>query len=270
MELLRFKFYQCFVCVDNFTEFTDYFSLCRHIEQEHCLELDDGRTEWKCPFCNYRQTFGRKLGRLKMMRLLNHMNVNHNFGFPSCIDPYACTVPGCSFKCLRRDELISSHKFVHEDRVPCEKCGKILRANIFEKHGMTCKQAERTQASAKCSHCDKEFSSKWSLKSHMNSFHAEVKDHIKICTICSKQFTSNSSLLEHSVKAHNLNIADRPILTCPKCPFQSTIEGRLKKHFQNRHTETKSFVCTSCQKCFNSKCKFFSKIINVSCIMYVF
>ena len=255
---LRFKFYQCFVCVDNFTEFTNYFSLCHHIEQAHCLKLDDGQIEWKCPFCNYGQTF-RKIVRLTMVRLLNHMNVYHNFGFPSCIDLHACTVPGCSFKCLKRAHLKCAHQATHEDRVPCEKCGKIFRASYLKEHGMICEHAERMQTSVKCSHCDKEYSSKYKLNYHMKLFHAEVKDRMKICTICSRQFTSNSSLLEHSVKAHNVNLTNKPIFSCPKCPYQSTIKKLLKAHIQNRHTETKSFVCTSCQKCFNAESKFFLK-----------
>ena len=122
-------------------------------------------------------------------------------------------------------------------RIPCPICKKAIREDTLKKHELT----HTGIKPFKCVECDKSYTLKDTLLSHIKSVHDETQD-IK-CPTCEKIFRGKQKLDAH-LKSHNLEI-----LSCNKCDFKGKY---LKEHLQSIHSEKRRKVelatCEFCQK----------------------
>lgn len=91
-----------------------------------------------------------------------------------------------------------------------------------------------------CSQCEKEFSHRGSLKSHIDSIHAKKKPFE--CHLCGKSFARKLTLTRH-LQVHT---GEKPH-ECPIC-----LKRLSRKHILKQHMEThyKALCCYFCQKQF--------------------
>ena len=104
----------------------------------------------------------------------------------------------------------------------------------------TCK--ETTNKHQNCDKCNKSFTKKDHLKTHIQSIHENVRYN---CDKCDKSFTHKSSLRTHIRSAHK-NVQ------CDKCNKNFSDIGNLKKHIQSVH-ENIRYNCDKCNKSFSLK-----------------
>lgn len=100
----------------------------------------------------------------------------------------------------------------------------------------------------KCDKCEKDYSSKGSLKRHIDSVHLGIKRYkcpVKMCTYV----FDNSTGLKHHLDRHNG--VKKFKCTFDKCTSSFISKAELKTHL-NRHTGTKKFKCTfyNCESSF--------------------
>ncbi|XP_013886378.1 zinc finger and SCAN domain-containing protein 2 [Austrofundulus limnaeus] len=104
---------------------------------------------------------------------------------------------------------------------------------------------ERNQPSEKdknqfvCKVCEKSFSQKYKLTTHMRMHTGEMS-----CEICGKSYTMSRDLNAH-LMSHK---GEKPFV-CPTCGMGFTRKNRLKLHMRT-HTQEKLFLCHTCGKSF--------------------
>ena len=82
-----------------------------------------------------------------------------------------------------------------------------------------------------CKYCQKEFTSKGKLKTHMST-HKDEKEKPFKCTDCDKEFASSTGL-----KTHKLLHTKEKLFKCEFCDYANVQKGNLKTHRLNRHRE---------------------------------
>ena len=99
----------------------------------------------------------------------------------------------------------------------------------------------------KCRVCNKSYSSKKGLLTHMN-VHDKLKAHQ--CQVCQKMFKSSQELIVH-IRAHT---GEKPF-ACSLCGKRFSQQGNLSSHFKNVHIGRREFKCPICpnNKCFKTK-----------------
>jgi KRAB domain-containing zinc finger protein len=122
-----------------------------------------------------------------------------------------------------------------------------------------------------CFICSKEFSNKYKLFRHNESFHTgevvcefcneifenttQVSRHIKfmrhiVCSYCDKNFSSEKSLNRHLLNAHD---PSKAISKCPYCSRSFIRKYNLDMHIKRYHLKLKFVKCELCNKEFFSK-----------------
>ena len=89
----------------------------------------------------------------------------------------------------------------------------------------------------KCQQCDKAYSTKAHLKSHIHSAHEGLK---YICNQCEKQYTEQNSLTKH-VKSAHYGVR----YTCDQCDQQFTRQDSVTTHIRIVHEGVK-YECNQC------------------------
>ena len=143
-----------------------------------------------------------------------------------------------------------------ELRIKCNKCRVALRLGNFEekRDGVlmkSCNKCRVIQAESRgrrkpktCDICNKTFSSKSNLNSHISSVHNNIREYL--CKTCDKTFSRHSKLKRHIKSVHD-QIKD---FLCPLCEFKSSTNSCLKGHIKQVHDQIKDFLCSSCDyKC---------------------
>ena len=125
----------------------------------------------------------------------------------------------------------------------CLQCGKCLSSKWALSSHETIHAEERAY---KCPHCDKSFSGKHLLRTHVKHIHEKVKDFT--CDICWKSFFTKASLevqkLTHSgVKPH----------ACLYCGYTCTTKGDITRHVKQVHEKVKPHSCDVSDKTFTFK-----------------
>ncbi|XP_049273466.1 zinc finger protein 182-like [Rhipicephalus sanguineus] len=100
--------------------------------------------------------------------------------------------------------------------------------------------------SFQCGVCDKVFSRRTHLRTHLFS-HARVKRYA--CDVCGKKFAHNKNLVIHS-RTHT---GERPF-ECSSCPATFTSRENLRRHMMT-HTGERAHECDVCGKRFAMKAK---------------
>ena len=100
-----------------------------------------------------------------------------------------------------------------------------------------------------CQHCDRQFSHRNSLKSHISYLHIEMPTDEKRyhCVVCGQQFLYKAYLVAH-MRRHT---GEKPY-TCAECGKKFTIRKSLKIH-SRIHTGEKPYACNVCNEEFAYK-----------------
>ena len=93
----------------------------------------------------------------------------------------------------------------------------------------------------KCPNCEKSFSNKSNLKTHITSIHKKIKDYVCPFDECSKKFSNNTRLKLH-IKKHIP-------FSCSSCEKKFINNDLLKKHLkkhENHNNQEYKFKCPFC------------------------
>ena len=132
----------------------------------------------------------------------------------------------------------------------CKECNyeSNIKSNIYP-HERT--KHRKSKESFKCKICNKNFSSAYSLKSHLES-------HVNpyVCEFCSKRLTTKNGLKMHINKTH-LSTAS---YECPICKKLYHMKSSLEGHV-NAHSNHKPFKCSTCHKSFSWKSSLYTHLL---------
>ncbi|XP_066993138.2 uncharacterized protein [Anabrus simplex] len=182
---------------------------------------------------------------------------------------YVCDI--CGFATVYKDSLhVHRKRHVKDFRYKCEVCGRGFYYNHeLRSHALNhivgqayqcniCGKAFRQPStlsfhinsvhkkveSFKCDHCEKTFSTKRSLVSHLRNH--ERRKHF-LCDICGKGVTSTESLSAH----RRLHTGERPYV-CDLCGKTSNTRNMFRVHLRT-HTGEKPYTCDVCDKLFTQR-----------------
>lgn len=223
-------------------------------------ETQDEDDSLKCDECN--QRFENSL------ELRDHLK--------SCKPrKFSCSVCAKRFK---ENRHLIVHMKTHlpddkKDQVNCNVCGKNY-SSVFSLR-QHIKVVHVNEAIFTCPYCDKKFSRKANLTSHLN-VHSEDKKfecdicglklktkgnlrvHKKIhsedfvsCTICGKQFKTQNQLTNHKI-SHS----DEKKYSCERCDVAYKRSKELQNHLLSVHFNIKKYECPWCPKNFVNNSNF--------------
>jgi len=282
------KRHHCDVC---HRMFTNYSVMVLH-KRAHF-----GERPYQCGYCEDRFTCLSQLkSHYKMHKQQNFIandQFNHSFAPPftkhdfvhNCLSleqssPFG-TYSDATFACLScdrtfaDDDALQKHlKRMHSDRSvkkkhPCSLCDYSSDQKIHLREHMV----THTKVKAfKCTHCDKRFTQKGSLTTHVRSIHTKESKHE--CQICRKVFNHRHHLLTHVRSVHEkikrfvcvrcgkkfarssdrtthmrIHTKDKPY-ECSLCGKTFTTSGNLSDHEIRNHTRKFPYFCTVCPKGF--------------------
>lgn len=148
--------------------------------------------------------------------------------------------------------LMGEHVTSHVDRQvpPCEGCGKIFESSEQQKEHVKLYDPPRrsstlTKADLTCDVCDKEFTTKATLRNH-REIHDINREKRYTCDFCGKAFFDNTNLKNH-LKLHSKKTEE-----CHICNRKFHAKPYLKNHLKT-HTNVKPFSCAECGKHFRLK-----------------
>lgn len=132
---------------------------------------------------------------------------------------------------------------IPDSKIECKMCGVYFSdKGTFIKHK---KIAHKKAQSFKCEECKSEFTSKQTLKAHMQSFHEGIK---KVCSFCLKPV---ADLARHVRSQHkNEGKKDFP---CDSCHTFFRTNFSLQRHKETVHLKLKAWLCDLCEKSFGEK-----------------
>jgi len=141
------------------------------------------------------------------------------------------------------DVLLSNPIKMPDVRIECKVCGVYFGNKVeFIKHK---KIAHKRPQSFKCEECSSEFTSKQTLKSHMQSVHEGIK---KVCSLCLKPVAD----LARHIRTQHKNEGKREF-ACDLCQISFRTNFSLQRHKETVHLKVKSWFCDLCEKSFGEK-----------------
>jgi len=229
------KRFKCEVCMKSFGSKNNFDD---HMERHSGVKV-------KCDLCD-----AEFLTKIALNRHKNYMHSERSFKCDKC------DYVGKNSKLLREHQAV--HKeWTKADFVECVKCHKnlrnktILRQHIRNAHsekqftcdhfncnyvGKTKPELESHEASHEkkfdCNICEKLFSNKYQLKSHISIKH-EDPDRFK-CHVCDKRLNSRPNLRRH-LQTHEENV-QKPF-SCEHCPKWFQLKEALNQHQRQVHGE---------------------------------
>lgn len=167
--------------------------------------------------------------------------------------PYSCQECG---KCFFRKDHLFSHKKVHQRRIQCTVCKKIL-PTITEliQH----RQSHIKKGVLQCPDCPRQFQYPALLVRHVATHKHKVKQSLKLkeyvedqkktkCPLCNVFFRSVKELIFHCLQ-HSTGPNSRQ---CPFCKRHFTQRQSMRRHM-SMHILEKRFFCQNCKKGFHRK-----------------
>lgn len=195
---------------------------------------------YKCTECDY-QGYRKK-------RLAEHMGRVHGLlanGTQPENPMFTCDE--CDKTFVFEKDLNRHKKIVHHGQVfVCLICHKNYKSKyVFDRHTVTHEEGY-IQPKFRCQICEREFTTKFSLSSHIKSEHLGMKKTYS-CPTCGKTFSQIRSYRQHA----NVHAGIRPY-TCEVCGKSFTYDKSLKEH-RYMHDTVRRFQCTVCQKAFRQQ-----------------
>eukprot|EP00092_Neocalanus_flemingeri_P033540 GFUD01036459.1.p1 GENE.GFUD01036459.1~~GFUD01036459.1.p1 ORF type:complete len:789 (+),score=200.06 GFUD01036459.1:41-2368(+) len=127
--------------------------------------------------------------------------------------------------------------------VECKVCGiYFCNKAALIKHK---KVAHKRPQSFKCEECTSEFTSKQTLKAHMQSVHEGIK---KVCSFCLKPVAD----LARHIRSQHKNEGKREY-SCDLCQTSFRTNFSLQRHKDTVHLKVKAWFCELCEKSFGEK-----------------
>ena len=143
----------------------------------------------------------------------------------------------CEETIVGKEELIRHvERFFH-----CNKCDRQfthkgnLNSHILMKHS--------NRKDFTCETCSKDFSTNYQLKRHVNNIHAVNNENIFQCSICDKVFSKKMLLKKHETTFHR--VPTKKCDFCGKC-FKET--SKLNVHIKRVHEKSYKAKCHICNK----------------------
>jgi KRAB domain-containing zinc finger protein len=121
--------------------------------------------------------------------LANNLNAHRND--MHLAEKQVCSLCSLEFRNVQR--LYKHKKMVHDDKVPCTECGKLIGVNRIKDH-MKLSHTPDDQKKYKCGTCGKGFMETQKLSDHIN-VHTGEKPYK--CKFCSSSFASKGTHAMH-------------------------------------------------------------------------
>ncbi|XP_062552762.1 zinc finger protein 62-like [Armigeres subalbatus] len=156
------------------------------------------------------------------------------------------------------------------DQIDDEKLPNSIAENSSDSNPSK-RKSSKSKSSFKCPHCDKTYSSKWKLNTHIDEQHrssnpkSQSKTELK-CPDCPKVYFANWRLNDHIYETHRKIDCDEcgvsfngwtraryhkmkhhtePKFPCPHCPERYHLKTHLARHV-SKHVEEKNYPCEIC------------------------
>ena len=211
---------------------------CKAELTAYLAEAEERRKAFQCQVCEH--SFGDR-NQLKM-----HIRIHTGER------PFECEKCGKRF--TQRSSL-NTHMQIHGPRLQCKQCDRTYTHRTALKDHVDLVHA--TEWPFKCDICDKRFSAKRFLTSHVRSHLTSYQ-----CVICSKTFRGLSGYNRHTLaakcaqaqfKAAASALEDSEhikLFMCEKCNETFDSEAAFKLHSKTHEDATKPFECSECGKRF--------------------
>nr|XP_026486700.1 zinc finger protein 27-like isoform X1 [Vanessa tameamea] len=205
-----------------------------------------------CPFCQSAFSSPTRL----ICHLNKHIEVSIDVGVLCCDHLYADKK---SFVSHLQDKHVNRST---EGALICKSCGLVekdhdaLAVHVNEKHAKVKDPKKKTEPNLKCQkfipavcpECNKSFSNKYNMLTHMKTHTSELSTSKFMCIKCNKTYKSRGSLTYHQRVFHEGLL---PFL-CSMCG--EAFPSRMARDTHARiHTGSKPFTCDYCNKSYRAQ-----------------
>uniref|UniRef100_A0A1Y1KX59 Protein krueppel n=1 Tax=Photinus pyralis TaxID=7054 RepID=A0A1Y1KX59_PHOPY len=211
--------YSCDICEMGFKKLIDY--------TFHMQEHSDDKL-FKCPLCDFATDKG-------------HLVKSHLYSVHDQFKKYKCELCGKGFAIFTH---FQEHKYFHTGEKPfqCKECGqKFMYTRYLNSHMV--QMHKRTPQGIHCPICNKVYSHRNSLNTHMKSHTGSVS----ICDVCGKTLSSNEKLRLH----YRIHTGEKPY-KCDFCQKRFKTSSYRAEH-ERIHTGEKPYECPFCGKGFSQR-----------------
>ena len=221
--------HKCDLCNMKFSHQT---TLKTHIKHVHELAMD-----FHCGVCDFKTKTKDSLRR--------HFTAMHSKEEDqTCVQCNICNVT------VKSQKHLKSHiKKMHEerkDKFTCNDCGKQLLSKLsFKLH----REAIHEQKKYACDICDRKFTQKTPLNTHMKRIHFQEANYN--CSKCERPPFVTSEALKRHEKIHERN--GEKTHKCDQCDFKGYDKIQVQKHKVSVHSTTMRFTCQICDKTFKQR-----------------
>ncbi|XP_067946054.1 zinc finger protein 26-like [Watersipora subatra] len=256
-------FIKCTECPKGMeVHFGSVTQFCEHLRKDHA---DKNIKPYKCAECNYTCRVKGNLDQHKKFHsterpftcqicgkgFIQKYKLNLHLKFHDNRREWVCEECGSSFN--DKQDLSRHRKNVHfrkEDGVPCPNCPRVFKNEYMLSQHIHVHTGERNY---KCSICEKSYSTRESLRSHMKGHQFQFG-----CEICAKPLGSYSAFIAHK-RLHDPNQSG---YTCDHCGKVLLFKATLEAHIRSVHSDAKDFRCEQCEKGFKTQAQLNNHMIS--------
>ena len=218
----------------------------RFVEEDKCEDHMDwcrigekvtGR--YRCPQCVYSAT--------KSIFVVKHYRTEHT-------TKHQKTCDDCHQVFKTPDDYFDHQLQRHDDAEKigrkkvhcCQVCNfRTVKLYLFKSH-----ESLHSDERFPCKTCSKSFKTVLILKAHENKIHSDKITKCSECTFTSKYV---ATVKAHEYRTHNITSDKQTVYHCHYCNYSNVDRATLRKHERFKHSDEKSFLCSSCPKAFKHK-----------------
>ncbi|XP_044744052.1 zinc finger protein 615-like [Chrysoperla carnea] len=203
--------------------------------EQHQRNTHTEKKEYVCDVCGKEFTLKYYLREHQ----ITHSNVRH----------HTCEYCKKGFK--HKGTLRAHIKLVHiepERREMCNVCGKLILPSTLRSH----LESHDKETVYKCPDCGKIYNNKYVLRGHINEKHNAESGTVNtaiVCKICNKNLTSKRTLKTHMIVMHS----EMKKRECHICGKAYKLQCNVNAHIQSAHMDVRPHICSTCNKAFHTK-----------------